>query len=414
MNETTGERRFRLSSVAHWRIGLASIFARGRSEVHFGRRRTLGFVALSKSATILIGCALGGCIALAVLPCDGRAYLLQQQTTNFRFPLGDASIADELHTACPLERTLLSVTELASNPGHSPQKARRVADGWLVYDRYDRQVIELSADLQVVARWGKVGEGPMEYRAGRGGPPGFGRTEAGETFVVDDGPPSIMALGLHRNEYQLERGQGTPNFLDDAINVNDRILMAGDREGIFEGTLGERSLAVRWSLEDMGIVVGEDGQSPSFLLRRGRDGKLYAGASNQSAIWTLDDGPSPRKVLQRCLPTGLMNIFTDAPRMQGGVIDGWRYSITTMVDFLVLRTGHVLTLGALDVGADLQRSIEMYDDSGTLVRAWTLPLKGRVRGAFDPQDPRRILIWDGDDEEHVRLIEVDGEGYPSS
>lgn len=366
-----------------------------------------------RSTTVLVGCMLNGCVALAVLPCDARAHV-QQQTSRIRFPVGDASIPDKLHSACPLERTLLSVTELAGNREHSPEKARRVVDGWLVYDKYDKKVIELSADLQVVARWGQVGEGPMEYRDGRGGPPGFGRTEAGETFVVDDGPPSIMTLDLHRNEYQLERGQGTPNFLDDAINVSDRVLMAARREGILEGTLGERSLAVRWSLEDMGIVVGEDGQPPIFLLRRGLDGKLYAGASNQSAIWMLDDGPSPRMVLQRCIPTGLTNIFTDAPRMQGGIIDGMRYSITTMVDFLVLRTGHMLTLGALDVDVDLHKSIEMYDDAGTLVRAWTLPLKGRVRGAFDPQDPRRILVWDGGDEEHVRLLEVDGEGYPSA
>lgn len=83
--------------------------------------------------------------------------------------------------------------------------------------------------------------------------------------------------------------------------------------------------------------------------------------------------------------------------MQGGVIDGMRFSIQTMVDFLVLRTGHVLALGALDVNADLHNSIEMYDKTGALLRAWTLPLKGAVRGTFDPQDPRRILIWEGDD-----------------
>ena len=163
----------------------------------------------------------------------------------------------------------------------------------------------------------------------------------------------------------------------------------------------------------MGIVVGEDGQPPIFLLRRGHDGKLYVGASNQSAIWMLDDGRPPRKVVQRCIPRGLMNIFTNAPRMQGGIVDGMRYSLQTMVDFLVLRTGYVLALGALDVNADLHKSIEMYDDAGMLVRAWTLPLRGGVRDTFDPQDPRRILIWDGQDEEHVRLIEIDGEGYPS-
>jgi len=266
-------------------------------------------VSLSKSAAILVGAILSGCVVL--LPRDGRAYVSLQQT-SFRIPKGNVSIPDDFHSACPLERTRLSVAELARNPEHGPNKARRVAGGWLVYDRYDRQVIELANDLRLVARWGRAGEGPMEYSISVRGLPGFGRTDAGETFVVDDGPPSIMTLGLHRNEYQLERPKGVA-FLDDAVNVSDRILMASAREGILESTLGERSLAVRWSLEDMGIVVGEDGQPPKFLLRRGHDGKLYAGASHQSGIWVLDDGPSPRKVVQRCIPKGLMNIFTDAP-----------------------------------------------------------------------------------------------------
>lgn len=359
---------------------------------------------------IFVRAMLSGFIAVAVLACDGRLHG-QQTETRIRFPMGDVSFPEGLVNACPLERTPLSVKELASNREHNPLKARHVEDGWLVYDRYDRQVIELSSDLRLVTRWGRIGEGPMEYRATSRGPSGFGRTESGETFVVDDAPPSIMTLGLHRNEYQLRRDKDGAIFIHDAINVDDRILMATTK-GIFESTLGKRSFGSRWDLEDMDIVVSEHGQGPKFLLRHGLDGKLYAGASNQSHIWALDDGPLPRKVVQRCLPKGLMNIFTDAPRLQGGIVDGMRFSTTTMIDFLVLPTGHTLALGALEVNADKHQSIEMYDRTGTLLRAWTLPLSG-VRGIFDPRNPRRILIWDGEDE-HVKLIEIDGQGYPTS
>ncbi len=377
---------------------------------HDQRQRTFCVSSLARPTAIFVRAMLSSFIAVAVLACDGRLHG-QQTETRLRFSLGDVSFPEGLVNACPLERTPLSVKELASNREHSPLKARQVEDGWLVYDRYDRQVIELSSDLRLVARWGRIGEGPMEYRATRRGPSGFGRTEGGETFVVDDAPPSIMTLGLHRNEYQLRRGRGEAIFIDDAINVDNRIFMA-TRKGILESTLGKRSFAARWDLEDMDIVVSEHGQGPKFLLRHGLDGKLYAGASNQSYIWALDDGPSPRKVVQRCLPEGLMNVFTDAPRLQGGIVDGMRFSTTTTIDFLVLPTGHTLALGALEVNADKHQSIEMYDRNGTLLRAWTLPLAG-VRGTFDPRNPRRILIWDGEDE-HVKLIEIDGQGYPTS
>ncbi len=44
-----------------------------------------------------------------------------------------------------------------------------------------------------------------------------------------------------------------------------------------------------------------------------------------------------------------------------------------LVDFTILSTRQVLTLGALDANADGHQSVELYDADGDLLQAWLLP-----------------------------------------
>lgn len=86
----------------------------------------------------------------------------------------------------------------------------------------------------------------------------------------------------------------------------------------------------------------------------------------------------------------------------------------TLADYTVLDSGRVLALGTLAANGDRHVSVELYDADGELIRAWELPLR-TSQAVFDPQNPRRLLVWGtfkGD--KHVRLIEVDGAGYPSA
>ena len=169
-----------------------------------------------------------------------------------------------------------------------------------------------------------------------------------------------------------------------------------------------------WSHDDLGITVYDDGQPPHFRLRNGGDGHLYAGATTQSAIWVLDEANAPRKVVQRCVPQAWQEVHRKAPVFESGPFKGLGYSMTTLADYTVLEGGRVLALGTLATNSDGHLSVELYDTSGEQIRAWQLPL-GTSQAVFDPHNSRRLLVWGthkGD--KHVRLIEVDGEGYPSA
>ena len=87
----------------------------------------------------------------------------------------------------------------------------------------------------------------------------------------------------------------------------------------------------------------------------------------------------------------------------------------TLQDFVLLGDGQILTLGGLQVGGgdDAGRSIELYDSDRRLLRAWTQRYPDAY-GVLDPRNLRRLLIWSTTEVLGVRLIEVAGDGYPSS
>jgi len=91
------------------------------------------------------------------------------------------------------------------------------------------------------------------------------------------------------------------------------------------------------------------------------------------------------------------------------------YTVETLQDFVLLGDGQILTLGGLQVGGgdDAGRSIELYDSDRRLLRAWTQRYPDAY-GVLDPRNLRRLLIWSTTEVLGVRLIEVAGDGYPSS
>lgn len=314
-----------------------------------------------------------------------------------------------LTTACDMRRSPLTVEVVAVSEAHHPRHAERIPGGWLIYERYDRQVVELDDDLREVARWGRRGPGPQEYR---GRTPGFGRTELGGTFVVDDSPPSVMVFGA-REETEGERRLDV-RWPHHAVNVGDRLLLASSL-GIYEATVsGDRAGAMAWSHADLGIAVSDDGKPSRYLLRSSTNGALYAAATSQSAIWLLSGEDGPRKVVQRCVPRAWQEMHRKAPVFESGPLKGEKYSLRTLGDYTVLDGGQLLALGTLET-AEGRGSLELYDSDGALGGAWELPLPQQSRKMFDPYNPRRLLVWGPwKGEEHVRLIEIDGDDYPSS
>ncbi len=336
----------------------------------------------------------------------GTAWASQQQQ-SFSLPVSLPEPPDELLAACDLERSPLALEVVASSVEHYPTLAERTSSGWLVYDRYSDQVVELDNDLRETAQWGRKGPGPLEYR---GTVPGFGRTDSGGTFVVDDSPPSVMVFGAAKEEHRLD----VTHRLHHAVNAGNRLLLASAL-GIHGTTLAPvDEVTTEWSREDLGVAVYDDGQPPRFRLRRGGDGFLYAATTTQSAIFLLNGEAAPRKVVQRCVPKAWREVHRKAPVFESGPFKGHGYSMQTLADYAVLASGRVLALGTLAASGDGHVSVELYDASGEMVRAWELPL-ATSQAMFDPYNPRRLLVWGtwkGD--KHVRLVEVEGDDYPSS
>ena len=91
------------------------------------------------------------------------------------------------------------------------------------------------------------------------------------------------------------------------------------------------------------------------------------------------------------------------------------YTVETLQDFVVLGDGRGLTLGGLQVGGgdDAGRSIELYDSDRRLLRAWTQRYPDAY-GVFDPRNPRRLPVWSDTEAPGLQLVEITGDGYPSS
>ena len=176
--------------------------------------------------------------------------------------------------------------------------------------------------------------------------------------------------------------------------------------------------------EDFGMVVDEEnGLPPEASFSLGLDGALYIAWDAQSSIWKVENGAPPTLVVQRCVPEELLLTHVHAPRLsltifgypEGFGSDSARISVASITDFVVLESGEVLVMGALDVGPNSHRSIELYGTDGIMKHAWELPVPAAV-GRFDPTNPRRILLRRrriGDDiDRRLVLLELQGERYP--
>ena len=313
-------------------------------------------------------------------------------------------IPERLTTACDLDRVPLDVEIVAQNPEVYPQLVERVPGGWLVFDRYSRRVLELDDNLVEVGRWGRLGDGPGEYRK----PIGFGRSVSGEVVIVDASPPSVIVYGERPSEYSL----GTGPTLTHATVEGGQIRFSTTEGSIISAHLNDPQVtSVFRSGAELGITRNLTGAVPEMLLRTNPEGESYVGFQGPSTIFALD-GANPRRMVQRCVPEELRTIHDVAPTIEVPGFGMTTYTIKTLQDFLVLRSGDILAFGALKVrnGDESARSIELYDSQGDLVHAWSL--NGSAFGMFDEFNSRRILIWDREDIDGIQLIEVKAEGYP--
>lgn len=307
------------------------------------------------------------------------------------------SIPSQFAEACDIDRDDLHTTLIASNADVYPGLAVSVPGGWLVYDRYSNVVIELTNDLVEIRRWGRHGPGPLEYQI----PVGLTKTPDG-VQVVDRSPPSLLRFGRRSVERRLD----LPTAPVHSVDSGGLLRVAGSDGSVYTVTAGG-DVSVLLTPSDFGLPDAPEGALPVLYLRDG-----YAAFRGPSTIWTLDGGsrvPSPRQLLQRCVPPPLRNVHELAPKL---TVAGRQvpYTVHTLQDFRVLTNGMILALGGLKVGDEEFRSIERYRADGQFDRAWQLPYPN-VRGAFHSSNPRWLLIWNDDEFAGIRLIEVSNLDY---
>ena len=305
---------------------------------------------------------------------------------------------EEYTRECRIERESLTATVLARNSDVYPDVVTRTSGGWLVHDRFARQIIELDDSLTIVRRWGRRGPGPLEYE----NPVAVLQTSPDQVVVLDRSPPSIITFGDGAGERRLEGVMPVHAIFD-----GGRILVSARRGTLHEVTvLGEiRNLLSR---HDFGLPVQRgDGARPIIRLRPGHLGFL-----GPSTIW-VGSSP-PRQIVQRCLHDDLANVHLEAPKVDLGPPFGIQpYTVHTMLDFLHLGDGAgFLVLGGLVVDEDDLRSIERYDETGRLVKAWRLTGYPRVSGVFDNHNNGRMLLWNAEEIDGIVLVALDGEGFP--
>lgn len=311
------------------------------------------------------------------------------------------SVPDEYKYECTLDRTMLATTQVAANPEIYPTLATRVDGGWLVYDEFFQQVVELDDELAEVRRWGRRGPGPLEY----GHPVAIMRLSTGEVVIVDDTPPSVMVMGgADPNEHVIQGLEPEAAM----VAPDGTILTAGLYGDVHVVDTDGEMLREVASPQDFGLPGGRSqGAYPEMLIR-----PPFVGFLGPSTVWRLVNGGKPRQVIQRCLHEDLARIHERAPLIEIPSFGEVPYTVITMYDFLPLPDG-ILTFGGLNVNPQLDRSLEFYDESGALRGAWQLTGYPGARGVFDPQDPRRILIWNKENIEGTLLIEVDGARFPT-
>ena len=356
-----------------------------------------GQLRLERRRSGLTGDRGGSCFG-----CNGAALVATLVILLGRPPWAQLAAQDYSFVACDLDRASLELEVLAHNPEVFPTLVAppsRIPGGWLIYDRYERQVIELGDSLDEIARWGRAGPGPMEYSQ-----PVAVWGSAEQVVVVDRDPPSVMLFGSDRSERALL----LPLPIWDAafFPAEDRLVLSVMGEGLYETTLfGRGEIRASWTYADLGIEVRSGtpvpfGGSP-LVPRASPAGGLYVGSQWGSRIWHVEPA-GPRLVLERCIPDGLRNQHI-APVRPGS-------ARTTLQNFHILADGRILTHGALpvEVPDTERRSVELYGADGTLLAAWSIPF---ISAAFDPTNASRLLVWS--EEVGLQLVTVSGPGYPS-
>lgn len=334
--------------------------------------------------------------------CNGTALVATLVILLGGPPWAQLAAQDRSFVACDLDRAPLELEVLAHNPEVYPTLVAppsRIPGGWLVYEWYERQVIELDDDLDEIARWGRVGQGPLEYSQ-----PAAVWGSGEQVVVVDRDPPSVMLFG---ND-PIERVLPLPLPIWDAafFPAEDRQVLSVMGAGLYETTLfGRGEMRMAWTYADLGIEVQSGipapfGGSP-LVLHASPTGGLYAGSQWGSRIWYVEP-TGPKLVVDRCIPEDLRNQHI-SPVRPGS-------AHTTLQNFHVLADGRILIHGALpvEVPDTEHRSIELYGADGTLLAAWSIPF---ISAAFDPTNASRLLVWS--DEVGVQLVRVSGPGYPS-
>ena len=335
------------------------------------------------------------------LDCKGAALVVTLAILSSWSPWTHLAAQDRSFVACGLDRTPLGLEVLAHNPEVYPTLVAppsRIPGGWLVYERYERQVIELDDDLEEVARWGRAGPGPMEYSR-----PVAVWGNGEQVVVMDRDPPSVMLFGSNPSERALvvQLPIGGAAFLP----TEDRQVFSVMGVGLYETSLSRGEMRPTWTYADLGIAAQPEnrvlfGGSP-LVPHASPTGGLYVGSQWGSRIWHLESA-GPRLVLERCIPQGLRNQHI-SPVRPG-------YARSTLQSFQVLPDGRILTHGALpvEVTDTEERSVELYGADGKLLAAWSIPF---ISAAFDPTNASRLLVWS--EEVGLQLVTVSGPGYPS-
>ena len=309
----------------------------------------------------------------------------------------ELSFPSEYTYACDYPRSELTVRLIAHNQEVYPDRIAQTPSGWLVHDRYERQVVELDENLRRVRTWGRHGPGPMDYER----PVGLGRLDSDHVVVVDNEPPSLIVFGPTDNEYRIVGLQGRQ--MEHAIVADGRILIATRDATVHEVTLDGQTRILH-SRHDFGLPGSRRSGAPaSPRLRPG-----HIGLRGPSAIWTL--GTHPQKAVQRCVHDDLEKMLKEAPRIDLGPPFGVQpYNVATMQDFLPLGAGGFLAMGGLVLkGSARLRSIERYDSSGVLLEAWKLIGYPEVNAIFDEHNIGRLLIWNEESIDGIQLVETKG------
>ncbi len=152
--------------------------------------------------------------------------------------------------------------------------------GWLVYDRFDRQVVELDNALEEVHRWGRRGPGPLEYED----VVAMIRTDLGQVVVFDRSPPSMLVFGEDGEEHRLDIIPRHATF------DQGRIILA-DRAGSVHEITVEGEVRTLLYPRDFGLPVPRGaGAFPVMRLKSG-----YVGFLGPSSVWA--SAPSVRRLV---------------------------------------------------------------------------------------------------------------------